>query len=200
MIGLPTTLQATHATSWTSDDRKTIPVTVDVRRDTGTCIDDTIVEIELAGPDVVTATAVTDAAAGCAVTVTLPAGLTPGTYAFTASTGHEGWYPNYEPVTVRRTVTVKWQHTFTDAAGRGVVRLNPATDEYLVTLTDGPASGVQNAGAGLARTGVLGTVNAWVIQLEHDDGAGTSAYGTFSSAGTFDVSGTIAGVPYELSR
>lgn len=178
-----------------------LPVTVDVRRgNTGTCVDDTVVEIALTGAGTRTATAVTDAAAGCAVTVELPADVTPGTYTLTASTGHAGWYRLYEPSTVRRTVTVGWQHTFTDLYGRGTARLNHVTKHYDVTLAGGRSSGLQHAGDGMARSGVTGTVAAWVLTLEHDDGAGTSAHGTFSSAGTFTLSGTIRGEPYELSR
>lgn len=205
LVGYDTTLSVTHATQRTSG--QALPVTVSVRRTdaaapTTGCIDGAVVPVTLSGPTTLQATAVVDHdpfAGTCRGTVEFPGNITPGRYTLTASTGHDGWSRTDEPRTYVGTVDVAWQHRYDDAAGRGSVFLNLATKEYRIVLADGRDSGIRNAGSGLSRTGVAGTVNVWRIDLAHTQD-GDSASGTFYSTGSFAASGMLAGAGWDLTR
>lgn len=202
MLGYQTTLDVAHAAQLTSG--QTMPVTVavsrtDPDRPTG-CMDGAIVEIELTGPVTRTATAVVeDDGQSCGATVDMDMTITPGLYTLTASTGHAGWLRTDEPSVYTGTVNVRWQNTFADARGRGTALLNVATKDYRIILADGRDSGVRNAGPGMTRTGVTGSVNVWRIDLNHAEN-GESAAGTFYSTGLFSAHGVLHGAPWSLER
>lgn len=204
LVGYTTTVEMSHATQRTSG--QTLPVTVSVYRtdpsaSSSGCLDGAVVEVVLAGPTTSTATATVDHdpfAGTCRASVEFPLSITPGRYTVTASTGHAGWLRTDEPSVATGQLDLRWQHTFTDAAQRGTVFLNPVTGEYRVTLTDGRDTLVRNAGSGMTKTGVSGTVSVWRIDLQHADST-QSTTGTFYSTGVFSAKGSLGGAEWYLS-
>lgn len=202
MTGWRTTLNATYETVVTGGDA--IPVAFRVRRDdTGAdngCIEGAVVQATLSGPETHDVEATIPDDGTCTAPAELPSTLAPGDYLFTATTGHSGWSRTDEPETLTYGLRVNWQHTYTDAHGRGTVYVNYASRHYRVVLADGRDSGVRHAGSGMTRLGVTGTVSAWRIELSHATGADTANGSFYSTYGTFSASGTLAGAPWSLSR
>jgi len=209
LVGYQTTVSMTGVpAAVTSSDSIALTVTA-ARTDAASpdgCLEGAVVHVDVTGPDAVSTSATVDERWEgtrwvCDAVAVLPAGLSPGAYVVTASTGHEGWSRTDEPAATSSAFTVVWQHRFTDAAGRGSVYLNPATDDYRVVLADGRDSGLTHAGEdGLSKTGVSGTVSLWRIDLAHEASSGDRAEGTFYSTGSFTASGSLAGQPWQLSR
>lgn len=200
MTGVPAAVTSSDSIALTVTAARTDPDSPDG------CLAGAVVHVDVTGPDAVSTSATVDhrwdgSRWVCDAVAVLPAGLSPGAYTLTASTGHEGWSRTDEPAASSSAFTVVWQHRFTDAAGRGTVYLNPATHDYRVVLADGRGTGLTDAGeAGLTKTGVSGTVSLWRIDLAHGASEGDRAQGAFYSTGSFTASGSLAGQPWQLSR